>query len=131
MIDAIVAGRLHGKPSQKTAKTGKPFATAKLRVPAGDEAAFINVVAFDAKACAGLLALDDGDAVALSGPLTVKAWLGKDGTPKPAMDVVAHGLLTAYSVTRKRKAQAEAQQPQQARREPLDDWSERDGLGDW
>ena len=75
--------------------------------------------------------VEDGDAVALAGALTPKAWLAKDGTPKPAMDVVAHGLLTAYSVTRKRKAQAEAQQPQQARREPLDDYSERDGLGDW
>ena len=131
MIDALITGRLHGKPTQKTAKTGKPFATAKLRVPAGDEALFCNVIAFDPKVCAGLLALEDGDAVALSGALTPKAWLAKDGTPKPAMDVVAHGLLSAYSVTRKRKAQAEAQQPQQARREPPDDYSERDGLGDW
>jgi len=128
MIDAIVTGRLHGKPTQKTAKTGKPFATAKLRAPAGDEAAFVNVIAFDAKVCAGLLALEDGDAVALSGPLTVKAWLSRDGTPKPSIDMVAHALLTAYHVTRKRKAQADALQPQ---REPLDTYTERDGLGDW
>ena len=131
MIDALITGRLHGKPSQKTAKTGKPFATAKLRVPAGDEALFCNVIAFDPKVCAGLLALEDGDAVALAGALTPKAWLAKDGTPKPSIDMVAHALLTAYHVTRKRKAQADAQQAQQRQREPLDAYTERDGLGDW
>ncbi len=135
MIEAIIAGRLVGKPSQKTAKTGKPFATAKLRAPAGDDTVFISVVAFDANVCAGLLALDDGDTVALSGPLIVKAWLNREGEPKPGIDMVAHALLTAYHVSRKRKAQAGAQQAQQAQqqrqREPLDAYSEREGLGDW
>jgi len=66
-----------------------------------------------------------------AGTGTVKAWLGKDGTPKPSIDMVAHALLTAYHVTRKRKAQADAQQAQQRQREPLDAYTERDGLGDW
>lgn len=54
-----------------------------------------------AKRCLGL---GEGDAVALSGPLTPKAWLDKEGAARPALDLVASHVLTAYHVTRKRKA---------------------------
>jgi len=130
MLDALITGRLHGKPTQKAAKTGKPFAIAKVRVATGDQAIFVSVVAFDAAVCNGLLALDEGDSVALAGTLTPTAWLDREGAPRPGMDMVAHALLTAYHVKRKRAAQAEAQQPRQ-QREPLDDFEARQGLGDW
>jgi hypothetical protein len=48
------------------------------------------------------MALDAGDSVSLSGVLTPKVWQGK-----PALDLVAHGIITVYHVTRKRKAMAE------------------------
>jgi single-stranded DNA-binding protein len=107
MIDALVAGKLYGRPMEKTSKTGKPFVTAKVRAAAGDgEALFVNVIAFDGSACAALLALEDGDSVALSGALTPKTWTDRDGNAKPALDLVAHAVTTAYHVTRKRKAVA-------------------------
>jgi single-stranded DNA-binding protein len=51
-----------------------------------------------------MLALGDGDSVALAGSLTPKVWTDKEGNHRPAVDLVAHKLLTAYHVTRKRNA---------------------------
>ena len=105
MIDALIAGKVFGKPMERTGKSGKPFAVAKVRVTAGDsESLFVSVIAFDAAPCAALLALGDGDSAALSGSLTPKVWTDKEGTTRPGLDLVAHQVLTAYSVTRKRRA---------------------------
>lgn len=105
MIDALIGGKLHGKPVQRTGQSGKTFATAKLRAAMGEgETAFCNVIAFDAGVQAALLALDDGDSLAISGPLTVKVWTPPNGEPRPALDIVAHAVTTAYHVTRKRQA---------------------------
>ena len=79
MIDGLVGGKLYGQPTQRTSKTGKPFAIAKVRAAGGDgEALFVNVIAFDADPCAALLAFNDGDSVALAGTLTPKAWLDRE-----------------------------------------------------
>jgi single-stranded DNA-binding protein len=117
MIDAILSGRIYGAPAEKTSgKTGKPFVTCKVRTAAGDgESLFVNVIAFDSSVCAGLLALGDGDSVSLSGALTPKVWTDRDGHARPALDLVAHGLLTSYHVTRKRKAMQPEQEGQQQR----------------
>ena len=105
MIDALIAGKLYGQPKQMTGKQGKPFAIAKVRAAAGDgESLFVNAIAFDPDTVAALLALDDGDSVALSGALTPKTWTDRGGNAKPALDLVAHAVTTAYHVTRKRKA---------------------------
>jgi hypothetical protein len=55
MIDALIAGKLYGKPKQMTGKAGKPFATAKVRAAAGEgEALFVNVIAFGASSADGV-----------------------------------------------------------------------------
>lgn len=105
MIDAMIGGKLHGKPVQRTGSSGKPFVTCKVRTPLADgESIFVNVITFDRATGAALLALDDGDSVALSGSLTPKAWSDKNGEAKPVLDLVAHCALTAYHLTRKRRA---------------------------
>lgn len=105
MIDAIVAGRLHGKPTSRNSKAGKPFTVAKVRTPLADgDTVFISVIAFDAGTAATLLALDDGDPVALAGALTPKVWETKDGEHRPALDLVAHAVLSPYHVHRRREA---------------------------
>ncbi|MFM0011651.1 single-stranded DNA-binding protein [Paraburkholderia sediminicola] len=105
MINALIGGKLYVKPQSRTAQSGKAFVTAKVRAAVGDgESLFVNVIAFDAVAKAALLALDDGDSVALAGTLTPKVWTDRNGGAKPALDMVAHGVLTPYQVQRKRKA---------------------------
>ncbi|MDP2064638.1 MAG: single-stranded DNA-binding protein [Burkholderiaceae bacterium] len=102
MIDGLVAGKLYGTPAQKTSKAGKPFTVAKLRTTAADGES--NVIAFSDATCTALLAMSDGDSVALAGALTPKVWTDRDGKARPALDMVAHGVLSAYHVTRKRRA---------------------------
>jgi single-stranded DNA-binding protein len=60
--------------------------------------------AFSATACAALQALSDGDSVAVCGEASVTTWDGKDGTQRHGLDVLVHGVLTAYHLGRKRKA---------------------------
>lgn len=105
MIDALVTGKLHGQPQQRAGQSGKPFTVAKVRAAAGNgESLFVNVICFAAAAQSALLALGDGDSVALSGELTPKAWTDREGQVRPALDLVAHAVLTPYHVSRKRGA---------------------------
>lgn len=105
MIDGLIGGKMHGKAQQRTGQSGKPFVTAKVRTPLADgESIFVNVIAFSDSAGAALLALDDGDSIAISGALTPKVWTDRSGTAKPALDMIAHAVTTAYHVTRKRRA---------------------------
>jgi single-stranded DNA-binding protein len=116
MIDALLAGKLYGQPAQRTAKNGSAFAVCKVRVAtAGADCIFVSVIAFKATAIAALMALQDGDSCALSGELTPKVWTDKEGVAKPALDLVAHTVLTAFHVARKRKAVTEPAEPERAR----------------
>lgn len=97
MIDGLVSGRLVGVAEQREGKNATRFAVAKVRATAGDgEAVVVNVIAFAPEACAALLALDDGDSIALAGALTPKVWSDKQGNTKPALDMVVSRVLTAY-----------------------------------
>jgi hypothetical protein len=42
-----------------------------------------------------LLALEDGDAVAVAGALTPKVWLDKQGNARPALDMIVSRVLAA------------------------------------
>lgn len=124
MIDALIAGKLHGAPSQKTSKNGNTFTTAKVRVPTGEDSTFCNVIAFDDGAQAALLALGPGEAVALAGSLKVGTWTARDGTARPSLDMTASQVLTSYHVTRKRKAmQPEQEGGQQRQPHRRDDYA--------
>jgi single-stranded DNA-binding protein len=119
MIDALVSGKLHGLPQQRTAKTGRTFTTAKLRVPTGEDSTFCNVIAFNDEAQAALLALGAGEAVALAGELKVSTWTDKNGAAHPSLDLVASKALTQYHLTKRRRTmQGEQDGGQQQQRQP-------------
>ena len=105
MIDALIAGKLYGVPKQGTGKTGNTFTTALVRTTAGNgESLMVSVIAFEDAAQAAIQVLGDGDSVALVGSLTPKVYEARDGSAQPALDMVAHAVLTAYHVKRKRQA---------------------------
>ena len=138
MIDALISGKLYGQPTERTSKSGKPFALAKVRAAGGDgESLFVNVIAFDTAPCTALLALGDGDSVAISGSLTPKVWTDKEGNARPGLDLVAHQVLTSYSVTKKRSAMHPPPAPAPAHGRPRDEaWQaraphDRSGPGDF
>ncbi len=109
-IEALVLGKLHQRPEQRTSSTtGRAFVTAKVRTATGDEAGvFVNVVAFSDTACRALLALDAGDSLALAGTLKPGAWIDREGNAKPQIDLVASQVLTVYGLKKKRDAAADA-----------------------
>ncbi|HNU11305.1 MAG TPA: single-stranded DNA-binding protein [Rubrivivax sp.] len=97
-------GKLLSDPERRTAANGKHFTTARLSASiGGDESVLCSVIAFAAVA-EQLSALAKGDTVAITGRCTPKAWLGKDGTPKAGLDIVADALLSVYHLRRKRQA---------------------------
>jgi single-stranded DNA-binding protein len=108
VIDALIHGRIYGKPQSRTGKSGTTrFVTANVRVPMADgESVFANVICFAAPVGNTLLALDDGASVSVSGELKVSTYVAKDGTTKSNINVTAHELLTPYHVQRRRKAVA-------------------------
>lgn len=104
MIDGLISGKLHGTALERTSKAGKPFTTAKLKAATHEgESLFINLLAFDATAQAALLALGDGDAVAVAvaGSIKPTAWQDKDGNTRTGLDVIAAqaAIRSGYSRT--------------------------------
>lgn len=110
MIDALIAGRLYGKPAERTSRHSRPFATGKVRTATrNDEALFVGIVAFKPDLVAALLALDDGDSVALSGQLTIGTYTDRQGAARPSVELLAETITTPYHVSRKRAAQRPAE----------------------
>lgn len=97
MIDGLVAGHMHGEAEMREGKNATRFAVAKVRAESADgNTLMVNVICFLPPACAALVALGDGDAVALSGSLTPKVWTDKQGNTKPALDMVVTRVLSAH-----------------------------------
>ncbi|MPS93166.1 MAG: single-stranded DNA-binding protein [Comamonas sp.] len=110
MMDGLIAGRLHGQPEQRMGRNDKPFVIAKVRAAsASGDVLFANCIAFAPDAVAALLALGDGDSIALAGELTPKAWADRNGEARAGLDVVVHAVLTSYHVQRKRRAMQQGQ----------------------
>ena len=107
MIRALVTGELVANPQERTGKTGKAFALARVSAPQGEEGrVFCSVIAFNDDAVARLLQLKAGASVALAGTLKVSTWQAKDGTTRPQLDLVADEVASTTPRPRKPKAQA-------------------------
>jgi hypothetical protein len=122
MIDALVGGRLHGSPKSRTSKSGQRYATAIVRASLRDGTAiFCDIITFAESAVTALLALSDGDSIALSGELTPKVYVPQSGEPRPSLDLLAHAVISPFSVTRKRRAALAAAVSPTAGELPFDD----------
>jgi hypothetical protein len=96
MINGLVMGTLLGEAEMREGKNSSTFAVAKVKAPCAEgETVIVNVIAFDVETCKALMALADGDALAMSGSITPKVWSDKQGNTRPALDMVANKLLTA------------------------------------
>lgn len=105
MIDGLIAGRMMGDASRRADKMGREFIVARMLARnKTDEEFVVNVIAFDEAPCAALLALNDGEALTISGALTPKVWTDKQGNTRPSLDLIAAQVMTAYHVNRKHAA---------------------------
>ncbi|MBI3284820.1 MAG: single-stranded DNA-binding protein [Burkholderiales bacterium] len=99
MIDALIAGRMYGSADERSGQAGSVYVTCKVKVATDDgDTILCNVIAFNDAVRSALLALGDGDSVALSGALTPKVWTDKQGKARPALDLIAHAMLSAHSL---------------------------------
>ncbi len=109
MIDALIAGNLFSDPKQGLGKNDSPYTTVAVRAAdSNGDQMICNVIAFRQAARAALNALREGDSVALSGTLSPKVYLNREGEYKPGLDVVCHAVLTPYHINRTREAMTPA-----------------------
>jgi hypothetical protein len=95
MIEGLMTCLLIGKAEERKAQVdGHRFVSACVRVQVGGDWLFGNVVTSNAAAGATLLALRDGEAIALAGTLSPRAWLDGDGDPRIILEILAHAALT-------------------------------------
>src|ERR1700751_5381474 len=80
MIYALISGTLWRSPEQRTAKTGRPFVTATIKIRDGDASQFVNTTAFSESVQAELLRLADGDALSVQGRFRAEIYAGADGS---------------------------------------------------
>ncbi len=101
MISALIQGTLTKSAVERMGKV--PFVVATVRAPTdGNEATFVNVIAFDEAPRASLLSLHPGEPLALAGTLTPDVWIPKEGAPRPQLKMIVTAVLTIASARRKR-----------------------------
>lgn len=111
MLTVLASGTLVRDPQQRTSAAGKAFATALMRCPAEDaEPTLLSLIAFSEAAVRALLALQQGDALAVAGRAKLTSW-ERDGEQRHGLSVVADQVLTAYHVEKRRRQARPDQQP--------------------
>jgi single-stranded DNA-binding protein len=88
----MAAGVLARDPERRTGAKGI-FGTAIIRAGAGENAQWINVIAFG-EAADRLLSLHAGDAVSAAGRAEIKSWTGRGGQQQHALSIVADQIAT-------------------------------------
>lgn len=99
MIESIVSGRLSDRPHQRTDTTGRPFVTATVRVLTGDENQpyrHVKVNAYGDKPKMALLGLEEGEAMAVTGTLSVWTAVNSEGTITPRFCITAVRVMSLY-----------------------------------
>jgi single-stranded DNA-binding protein len=108
MLSVLASGTLVSKPRQRIGNSGKPFATAQARIPSDGEASvLLSIIAFRDTAMQALLALDQGDAVALVGRGKLTCWQ-TNGGERHGLSVVAEQVLSVYQLEKRRSASTRA-----------------------
>jgi single-stranded DNA-binding protein len=103
VLTVLASGTLARDPKPRTSAAGKTFATALLRCPAEDaEPMLLSLIAFNEPAVRALLALQQGDALAVAGRAKPSTW-EKNGEQHHGLSVVAEHVLTAYHVDKRRR----------------------------
>lgn len=106
MLSVLLQGTLTAAPVRRTSSKGSNFATAQLRCAGEDgESVFCSVITFAPEAVEALLALQKGDAVAITGEASLSTWQ-KDGEHRVGLRVTGTRVLTVYQASKRRKAAA-------------------------
>lgn len=105
MIEALTTGELIADPVERQTRTGKPFWTATLRVPAGSESILVGLAVFSETAGGRLAQLRKGAKLAAAGTLEPATWTGKDGTERTGWRLTASELLSVHQARKRRETE--------------------------
>jgi single-stranded DNA-binding protein len=95
MIEALISGHLVGLAETRQGKNGSSFTLAKVKANTSEsDHIIVNVITFSAELGSTLLALDEGDGLAVAGSLTPKVWTDKQGNARPALDMIATKIIS-------------------------------------
>jgi len=110
---ALVCGALFRAPEHKTAKSGKPFVSATIKVVASadNSADFWSVLAFNESAQAELMRLGEGDKVTIQGTFKFEPYTAKDGQTRIGRTLFADHVLALRQPRRERKAKGSPDVP--------------------
>ena len=98
MIQGQISGTLKSTPTQqKTGKMGPPIAFATLIASCSDGQVQTVEVCAIGEVMAVLLRLQKGDSVAVSGPLSLVAFVDKHGKQQQRFSMVATQVTSQYS----------------------------------
>ena len=103
MIDALISGPIRSAVNQRTTNGGKPFAS--WRMAATDkngDSVLCSCIAFSEPVVEAIQRLGAGDTIAVTGEVAVSIWEASDGTIRHGLDVLVHGVISAYHMGRKR-----------------------------
>ena len=104
----LVSGSPSRGPELKTAKSGKAYATATVKVAADNAVDFWSVLAFSETAQAELMRLGEGDKLSVQGPLKVEPYTARDGQTRISKTIFADRVLALRQPPRERKKAAPA-----------------------
>jgi single-stranded DNA-binding protein len=112
---ALLSGALHKAPERRTSKGGKAYVSATMREGSGDAVTWWKILCFSETAAEELLALADGDAVAVSGAFKVEIY-EKNGEQRLSHTVFVDRVITAHRQKAKKRAQQSASERRLDRR---------------
>jgi single-stranded DNA-binding protein len=102
-----VSGALGKQPQQRTSKRGTPYLTASLRVPAGNEIEWWDLLVFNEGAQAEMLRLNPGEKLSAQGVLKIEIYRGGDGEPRISRTIIADAVLALRPAPRERKSKSD------------------------
>jgi single-stranded DNA-binding protein len=101
---ALITGALFCAPELKTAKTGKAYVSATVKVAADNAVDFWSVLAFSETAQAELMRLSEGDKISAQGSFKVEPYTARDGQTRINRTIFADHVLALRQPPRERKS---------------------------
>ena len=103
---ALITGALSRAPELRTAKSGKAYATATVKVAADNAVDFWSVLAFSETAQAELMRLGEGDKLSAQGTFKIEPYTARDGQTRISRTLFADHVLALRQPPRDRKPKA-------------------------
>jgi len=106
-VSVMLTAALGKLPTQRTSKNGNVYLTASLRVMAGNETEWWNLLCFSENAQAEIMRLEVGERLSCQGGLKVELYRASDGEQKISRTIIADGVLALRQPPRERKPRAD------------------------